>query len=109
MILDLFCGGYFVNFSLNHTNFNDYGLKIINFTDNKVMNVVNFINPFYWINILSCTIFYTDGIFADYSIFSVNKNDWVSYTQFVVPIFYFFIFLFGRIFFDLLGLPEYKK
>ncbi len=109
MIIDLFCGGYFINFYLNHQELNEYNLKMLNFTHNEIIQGIDFINPFFWINILSSTVFYTEGIFADYSIFSVNKNDWISYTQFVIPIFYFFVFTFGRIFFGWLNLPKYKK
>ncbi len=94
LIIFLFTGGFFIGFYIDKTGLSSDGVKIINQSDNFFfIKIFSWLNPFYWINAMSSTLFLTSGIFANYNEFSFSLSDLFSFFTIFAPIFFLISFL----------------
>lgn len=88
-ILILFTGGFFINYSININTLSEFGTKIVNLKSKPlIVNLFSWLNPFYWINVMSSTLFVTNGIFANYNEFLFSINDPISFFSIFGPVFF---------------------
>lgn len=94
VILYLFVGGFFIGYFINKDNLSVYDTKIIGVSNDLLfLQIIRWLNPFYWINMMSSTLFLTDGIFLNYNIFSLSINDLYSiFSVFAPPFMAIFLF-----------------
>ncbi len=100
-VIFLFDGGFFINFNLDKETLSSYGTKkFIKEFHFNFSTMIKFINPYFWINMFSSTIFLTFDPFINFSEFHMNINDVYSVCQLFIPLLFIFILFIYLLIYD---------